>query len=162
MEVGPVPDREVLEPDRELAMGRLDQPSRALAEVEVIGALERPGLLDARVSASRSGVAEGREAGDATFAAGVDTAAGVRFAADGAGVGSAAATGGGSSIVVERTKGEPRYHPSGPATTRTASVPTAARPGWRTIGRSQRRRHATTASTAARATSATAIGTRFG
>ena len=162
MEVGPVPDREVLEPDRELAMGRLDRAERVpWPKWKSSAPLNVPDCWMSGIGVT-SGVAEGGEAGDATFAAGVDTAAGVRFAADGAGVGSAAATGGGSSIVVESTKGEPRYHPSGPATTRTASVPTAARPGWRTIGRSQRRRHATTASTAARATSATAIGTRFG
>ena len=162
MEVGPVPDGEVLEPDRELAKDVSTAEPVPWPKWKSSAPLNVPDRSMSGIGVTSGVAREGREVGDATFAAGVDTAAGVRFAADGAGVGSAAATGGGSSIVVESTKGEPRYHPSGPATTRTASVPTAARPGWRTIGRSQRRRHATTASTAARATSATAIGTRFG
>src|SRR5262245_15365814 len=78
------------------------------------------------------------------------------------GVGSAATTGGGSLIVVERTSGEARYHASGPITASARTATIADRPGWRRTRSAQPRRQATIASMTRIATTAIAIGTRFG
>ena len=128
-QVGPVADREVLEPEVEPARRRLDDRGGAAAEVEVVGAVERPPVStrDRRERRRRRRGRRARPSGRATAPPGRSSRPGVGAAA---GVELATApTGAGSTSAVRMKIGDARYQVSGTPTARASAMTTPVRRG---------------------------------